>query len=311
MPTIRVPQDQPTIQAGVNAAGIGDVVLVSSGTYIESVVVNRSSVRIIAAEKHGVVLQAPSPGQNPLTLDQTTDVEVYGFVIQNSLRGIWVFRGGYHRSVENIMQNSGEGILFENSDGNFVYKNIIRNNNSDGIILGWDPGSRSNWLIENEFINNGGDGVDVWSFSAFGNALINNKFSGNSREGIRVNGQNTLLYGNEIENSSLNGINFVNADNSVAANNDLENNNIDDINIDNASSSIIVINNEAEGDGTGIEVNGNLNIVQGNDVEDNNDDGIQINGNDNVIIDNELEDNNPQNIDNNGIDNIIRDNDVD
>jgi pectin methylesterase-like acyl-CoA thioesterase len=48
---IRVPQDYPTIPGAINAASSGDTILVSAGTYLEKVWVNKS-VRLIAEEAY-------------------------------------------------------------------------------------------------------------------------------------------------------------------------------------------------------------------------------------------------------------------
>ncbi len=64
--TIHVPADQPTIQAGIEAAGDGDVVLVAPGTYIENVcffgkaitlrIVNGADVTTINGSQSGQVV---------------------------------------------------------------------------------------------------------------------------------------------------------------------------------------------------------------------------------------------------------------
>ncbi len=55
---VRVPQDAATIQAAVNLAGTGDVVLISSGTYEETVNIT-SRVDLTLRGKGKVVLRAP------------------------------------------------------------------------------------------------------------------------------------------------------------------------------------------------------------------------------------------------------------
>ncbi len=307
--TIRVPSQYPTIQAGVNAANPGDVVLVEKGTYTETVDVSKSSIRIIAEKKHDVILQAVNRGQNPFTLNNVTNVEIYGFVIQNSLRGVFVYRGGYHRIIGNIMQNSGEGILTEDSTGNFIYQNTIRNNDSVGVLLGWNIGSTNNSVVDNTINNNGFHGIEIWSPVNANNSVIDNKLFRNSGDGVKVKGLNTLVYGNEAKGNSQSGVNFEIGDYAAAADNEIEKNTGSNLLI--SSHHAIIIDNDVEDNGTGIEINGNYNIVQENDVEENTDDGIEVDGSKNTVAGNDLEDNTPQSIDNNGTDNNIINNDID
>ena len=46
--TIRVPLNQPTIQAGINAASDRDTVLVAPGTYVENINFNGKAIRVMS-----------------------------------------------------------------------------------------------------------------------------------------------------------------------------------------------------------------------------------------------------------------------
>lgn len=284
MAVIRVPQDQNTIQLGVDAANPGDIVLVDKGYYQESVIVSQNSIRIVAKEKHRVILESNSSNENAIKLDNTYNVEIYGFIIQNSHRSIWIFRGGYHRIIGNILQNhNADGILFEDSTGNFVYQNIIRNNFSVGVLLGWsNPGSISNWLLENCIANNGGHGVEIWTPGATGNALINNNIYSNNGQGIFTKGRNTLLYSNCVVNNSSNGVKLQLGNNSIAAKNGIIANCGDGIDIS-SDKNIAYANLLKKNRGTGIQISGDENIVQRNMVVNNKGGDIENNCNNNIF----------------------------
>lgn len=290
MPIIRVPQDQNTIQLGVNAANPGDIVLVDQGRYKESIIVNRNSIRIVAKVKHGVILESNQANENAIKLDNTYNVEIFGFIIQNSHRSIWVYRGGYHRIIGNIFQNhNADGIILEDSIGNFLYQNIIRDNFSVGALLGWsNPGSISNWLIENIITHNGGHGVEIWTASATGNALINNKICENKGEGIFAKGQNTLVYSNLVGHNISNGINFLNGDNSLAVKNDTHKNDCNGIDIS-SNKNIAFANHVKNNHAVGIEIYGNENLVQKNIVVHNKEEEIKNHGNNNTLLNNKTE----------------------
>jgi len=63
--TIRVPEDHETIQAGVDAASSGDLVLVAADTYDEEVVVSTPGVTIRGRDRNGTVLDGGSSGKTP------------------------------------------------------------------------------------------------------------------------------------------------------------------------------------------------------------------------------------------------------
>lgn len=79
--TIRVPQDQATIQAGVNAASTGDTVLVSKGVYTENVVVAIAGVTIKGA---GAILDGNIAGTDgPCLTGNAADLTVTGMTFRN------------------------------------------------------------------------------------------------------------------------------------------------------------------------------------------------------------------------------------
>ena len=87
--TIRIPADQPTIQAGINAAATGDTVLVAPGTYFENLVIDAKQITLISETGAAkTILDGASKGsviiiQNTRSLATT----VNGFTLQAGLGG--------------------------------------------------------------------------------------------------------------------------------------------------------------------------------------------------------------------------------
>jgi Right handed beta helix region len=164
---IHVPGDQPTIQAGIDAAAPGDTVLVAAGTYVENIdfegkeiTVKSESGRtktIIDGNHTGaVVLINASSGRKPI---------LRGFTIQNGSDGGVITSGGFPVIERNkIMGNTycGEGGGVKASfSGAVIRFNVISNNHQQGCSGG--PG---------------GGGIEVGGAGTV--QILDNKISGNS-----------------------------------------------------------------------------------------------------------------------------------
>jgi hypothetical protein len=173
---IQVPADYPTIQAAINAAGNGDAIQVSPGTYVENLNFLGKAIQVIGLQGPAVTVidgnQAGSvvsfvSGEGPQSV-------LSGFTLQNGkASGSPGLRGG--------------GIRIENSSPT-ITGNIITNNTA-GDGGGGISSSFSSPLIQGNLITNnsqipgwsggvGGGGVTIVGASAA--QLLNNVISGNS-----------------------------------------------------------------------------------------------------------------------------------
>ena len=190
--TIRVPQDQPTIQTAINAAQNGDLILVSPGTYNENITIAGKTITLAS--------QFYTTG-DPAFIDQTIldgggnvvitvgssvgpETRIIGFTIQNGNDGIAA--AGKLHILNNRILNTGDGIDYSSSGG-FARNNVFENNHDDGIDL---DGATEVTIEDNTIRNNGDDGIEIRLHAYSGVTLTivirNNLIAGNVEDGIQL-----------------------------------------------------------------------------------------------------------------------------
>ncbi|NLD76056.1 MAG: hypothetical protein GX643_05255 [Acidimicrobiales bacterium] len=104
---IRVPQDHDTIQAAVDAASEGSVVLVDAGTYEEAVDVTTPDITIRGVDRNEVILDGGFELENGIRVLDTDGVVVENMTARNYLSNgfFWTgsdrFRGSYLTAYRN------------------------------------------------------------------------------------------------------------------------------------------------------------------------------------------------------------------
>lgn len=192
--TLTVPDDYPTIQAAVSAAGPGDTVSVRKGVYTENIIITQS-LTLQGEDRETTIIDGGGSGN--VVHITASHVLVSGFTARNGERGIEIESslpihhitlrdiivtlntshgihsrnsGGYHLIEDCIISHNGEFGL----DANQFSKSIIRNceafGNHGGLRVGWS------WyvIIEGNKIhhNSGGIGLDSCYYSTVKENLV-------------------------------------------------------------------------------------------------------------------------------------------
>ncbi len=167
--TIHVPADQPTIQAGINAAMNGDTVLVSPGTYVENINFNGKIIKVKSNNGSKTTIINGNHAGPVVTFasGETTKSLLSGFTITNGL----------------ATQASGGGIYCENSSPTIQNNTITANTAAVGggiEVFGGSPAILKNTIANNIQDPNGdggwGGGISLENGSSA--TIIGNKISG-------------------------------------------------------------------------------------------------------------------------------------
>ena len=203
--TIRVPDDQPTIQAGINAAVNGDTVLVDPGTYTEHIDFLGKSLLLLSSGGFDVTTITTSSLASPtIRLNNIVDTGtvIQGFHLTSTNNNRIIISNGSTVLVTECLFDVGPQETIEVLSGataTFTFNKFI--NGSNPVITVYDTSSVS--ILYNIFANVNHTCVRI--LGALWVDIINNTFNSNSGC-IFSNASAVTVKNNILTNSSSTGV---------------------------------------------------------------------------------------------------------
>jgi len=193
------------IQAAINSANTGDIIVVKSGIYFENKILINKTISLIGENNPVIDAQEKDEG---ITIS-ANNVKVSGFVIKNTANGsindfagIRVFKANHVEVSNNTLRNTFFGIVFQDSkNGEIINNKIIGENlnqtkSGNGIQL-WQC---RNIAIKNNYVTKHRDGI-YFEFSRFCH-VENNLSEENFRYGLHfMFSDNDWYYHNVFKNN--------------------------------------------------------------------------------------------------------------
>ncbi len=127
-----------TIQSAVDEAKAGDLILINSGVYNESVTITTPYLTIRGKDRNGVIIDGEFMRENGIQIYDTDGVSVENLSVRNfSLNAVyWNGSKGYKASHVTVYNNGDYGVYaFDSTDG--VFEKIYASGHPDsGIYIG-------------------------------------------------------------------------------------------------------------------------------------------------------------------------------
>ncbi len=175
--TVRVPQDFPTIQAAVDHAHPGGMVLIGAGVYRESVTVTTPYLTIRGTDRNRTIIDGEFRRANGIQVVEADGVAIENLTSRDNLSdGVsWSGVHGYWGRYLTTYDNGDHGIFASDSDhGQIDHSSASGSADSGFSIVGCDP-CRS--VIDD--VVGAGNGAGVRATNAADLAIVNSAWSGN------------------------------------------------------------------------------------------------------------------------------------
>lgn len=193
--TRHVPADYATIQAAVNAASSGDLVLIAPGTYFESPTLSGKAITVASlfhttgdrAYIAQTIIDAGGGAWAMRVLASPSPPSVIGLTLRNGDDGLAAF--GHLNFLDCRCTGNTDGTDYDSGAGGLIRRCVFEGNGDDGI----DINNRVDVLIEHCVIqDNGDDGIEIrmQNFSGAALALVMryNTIARNDEDGIQLIG---------------------------------------------------------------------------------------------------------------------------